>query len=1219
MVEEEGMITTAKAWGLALIVACSATIFWMAFFAPVLISDLMLAAGDGINYYVGAFSLPPLLWSDMTFRGLPLAADPAIMTWHPLHWFGKAVLGSFDGFIVSLYVLAAASAGVLGYVMTGSRIAGFVTGFAYAVSGSMVGRLMHPSVILLSASYPLLFAAIEMSRARFRPGWTVVGALGLGLSALALYPYTSFYFAVFSVVYVIVRGSGAADGPVRGMARGVLIGGLGLAVAAIQLLPMVDSASGIARAGANFADFFSISLEPHQLPTTLFPFIFGAREDAWGTPYFGLWNQVEVACYVGILPFLLAVFAILRHRRGDGALLWLGAAVVALIFALGAATPLARLAYEVPVLNWGRGPARIMPLFNLAVAVLAGMGMAHLVRRTLSWRRMMVGLGLGVGVVGGTALLLWGLSPLYDALAQARRGVEGYTLSPLENPAMQVPLGLLVLGVLAIVLVRATRRTRLACTVLVGVMLVDLSSFGWFMQWRLEAPSRTVFTEPDNLERLRRIVGKDGPRLLTVGSRGRETPVLASGNRSLIWGLPNARGFSSWARAMPAGLSQTDIHPDNPAHAIHAIRYILVPTPPADQTRRWRGDDLSIGDMGRPATAYLDAMLVIDGVGLPRQVRFADPGASGSRLALVVRSGRDAGFAGTLTATLTDRRGDNLALTEPVDLAADDEALLVLPFAPSEDQSRIVAIRIEAVPARPDSDRSGRLLMRALAIDDPDNKRLTPVRLDHFMLAPESGWRVMQESAVHRMFERRAVTPRAWLVDEALVLDPDEKPMVLRLGQRPDGAPFDPAQTVILDEPVALDGAAAADIANSAVRITESGGSRLRLTVEAPRPSVLVVADAWDRHWRATLNGESAPILKANGDSRAVVVPAGRHEIDMSYRPGPFFVGFGVTVVALATCMGLVALSARRAGSGRARATMTGLSLGVAVVGLFALVAMRSPAAWAPDPLPSDVMRAALREDMATLAIMSDAADEATVPYVFTGPLAWLMAPPAALTPLNAAILTGQIHAVVHLLERGAPASEIDLCLAREIDYGRLEALIAERLGVRDTLPVLCEVPDGLARVLRWARAGLIPFRPLGPDEDRPLSVRTREGSPVGHLAAGNGRLIEAHTAAGWDPNTLETMAIDGWDSPVAVAPILVPVLLDDVSFVEMLLDGGVDLDRPGTALAMCEARRRGLTGAEAVFERALNGRPWPDCSRHQAPWVEPLRQDLLGIREEYS
>jgi hypothetical protein len=74
--------------------------------------------------------------------------------------------------------------------------------------------------------------------------------------------------------------------------------------------------------------------------------------------------------------------------------------------------------------------------------------------------------------------------------------------------------------------------------------------------------------------------------------------------------------------------------------------------------------------------------------------------------------------------------------------------------------------------------------------------------------------------------------------------------------------------------------------------------SAARFELELDRPGILVVTDTWFPGWRARLDGEPAPILLANGYQRAVAVRAGRHHVELEYRPASFVRGLGISGLA---------------------------------------------------------------------------------------------------------------------------------------------------------------------------------------------------------------------------------------------------------------------------------------------------------------------------------
>jgi hypothetical protein len=98
----------------------------------------------------------------------------------------------------------------------------------------------------------------------------------------------------------------------------------------------------------------------------------------------------------------------------------------------------------------------------------------------------------------------------------------------------------------------------------------------------------------------------------------------------------------------------------------------------------------------------------------------------------------------------------------------------------------------------------------------------------------------------------------------------------------------------------------------ASVRVAVSRADVLIAETQANQPGWLTVTGSFAPGWRARIDGASAPIVRANGMFRAVRVPAGRHAVDLRYRPPAVAAG---AVLSLAS-----AVAAAVVGRGRKRA-----------------------------------------------------------------------------------------------------------------------------------------------------------------------------------------------------------------------------------------------------------------------------------------------------------
>ena len=151
------------------------------------------------------------------------------------------------------------------------------------------------------------------------------------------------------------------------------------------------------------------------------------------------------------------------------------------------------------------------------------------------------------------------------------------------------------------------------------------------------------------------------------------------------------------------------------------------------------------------------------------------------------------------------------------------------------------------------------------------------------------------------IYENTTALPRAFLVGGAQpVATPEDAWTAIN-------APgFDPRATAYLGPPA--DGTDAPPALNSGapqgqVAVTRPDGDELRATVESDREAILVFGEVAYPGWRATIDGAATPLYTADYLFRAVRVPAGQHEVRLTFAPplwrlGWFIAGGSALVVA---------------------------------------------------------------------------------------------------------------------------------------------------------------------------------------------------------------------------------------------------------------------------------------------------------------------------------
>jgi hypothetical protein len=139
---------------------------------------------------------------------------------------------------------------------------------------------------------------------------------------------------------------------------------------------------------------------------------------------------------------------------------------------------------------------------------------------------------------------------------------------------------------------------------------------------------------------------------------------------------------------------------------------------------------------------------------------------------------------------------------------------------------------------------------------------------------------------VHRL---EAEHPRVWIVYEAEVVPSQDEAL-----DRIAGPGFDSYSQAVLSQPLesSLPGGA---IDPPQASLTEFSPSRLVVEVDQVSDGLLVLSELYYPGWRATVDGRQAPIHRADAVLRAVEVPAGQHQVEMTFDPLSVKLGLAIS------------------------------------------------------------------------------------------------------------------------------------------------------------------------------------------------------------------------------------------------------------------------------------------------------------------------------------
>nr|MBA3438902.1 hypothetical protein [Pyrinomonadaceae bacterium] len=526
------------------------------FFSPALFSNHLLAPGDGLIYYLPNFYAARDFWDPLILSGFPRIADSQVMTWYP-----PAVAFSvfsfwpnaWNLFVISAYILASCFAYGYTYSLTGSRLASLVSGIVYGMSGIMVAHLGHVTIIHTAVWLPLILWSLETGRRAPHTGshtwWFAVGTISVACAALAGHPQILLYILVLAAAYVLLCGWTEARMPWRYFGLSLLMVFLGLGLAAIQLLPTMELTGLTPRVQFSFADFVSYSLPLRQVPTLLLPLIFGgAPESFYGQPYFGAWpapvggwGPGEPTAYVGLLPIMLAIIGVVAWTKKRVTFFWSVVAMFAFVLTLGDATSLAALTYRLPAINRFRAPSRHFIEMAFAISVLSGLGVAAIKQAPVTKRLLQRSILIVAGFFLVCLVAVYLMSDRLHELA-AGRGINDLKLLPWTNPAIGVPIAVLLTTAGILIYWYRSPNSYARSALLLLILVLDLASFSWFGEWRDKSAQKDLLSPPTFASRYKNILDTHHQRMLPVrGSLGTVNEIIP--NLSRLWNVPSASGY----------------------------------------------------------------------------------------------------------------------------------------------------------------------------------------------------------------------------------------------------------------------------------------------------------------------------------------------------------------------------------------------------------------------------------------------------------------------------------------------------------------------------------------------------------------------------------------------------------------------------------------------------------------------------------------------------
>jgi hypothetical protein len=240
---------------------------------------------------------------------------------------------------------------------------------AFAFSDLFIIHQGNLNLIAVAAWLPWAVGALQRAITRQAWGWAIASGAAIGTATLAGHGQMTFLLAFFVSLWALWQA--LARRSLRPLGMLALAGVTALALSAVILLPMLESADLTRRATFSYADSIQYSLPWQGLAGLVAPGFFGRNSaDFWPA-----WSRVEYG-YSGVVTLILAALALWYAPRRQTVFL-AGAALLTLLLALGGNTPVHRWLIGPLALPF-QVPARFVLLTSFCLALLAGLGAQRL-------------------------------------------------------------------------------------------------------------------------------------------------------------------------------------------------------------------------------------------------------------------------------------------------------------------------------------------------------------------------------------------------------------------------------------------------------------------------------------------------------------------------------------------------------------------------------------------------------------------------------------------------------------------------------------------------------------------------------------------------------------------------------------------------------------------------------------------------------------------------
>ncbi|MDP2638369.1 MAG: YfhO family protein [Candidatus Levybacteria bacterium] len=458
------------------------------------------------------------LWNPYAFSGNPLLANYQSGVLSPLNVL-FFILPFVDAWRI-LVLLQPLIAGLLMYLLVRSlnisKVGSLIASISFMFCGFITSWMGYATLGYAILFLPFSLFCIEKYYQTNKKTFLFLLSLSFPLSFFSGHFQISLYFLISLLAYIAYKFISTRN--ILSTLYLILYTFFGLLLVMPQVLPSIELYLESFR-----GSFFQVGGIPMgYLPSLLAPDFFGnpVTRNTWFGHY-AEWNA-----YIGVLPFMLAVYSVLRVKKRQ-LIFFLTLGLISLILALNNPISMLIQSLHIPILSTS-SINRVIVLFSFAFAVLAGFGFDQLIEDIKNSNKKMI--IMWFGLFGLAFLSLW-MAIFQNLLVPADKFI--ISKQNLFLPTILF-LSSFILIFLAIFFRKIKYGKALYYILTLGFMvLVTLDMLRFAIKWQPFDPKSLVFPNFSTTEALSKISGHNR----VFGNLGGEV--------SMYYKLPSVEGYDA--------------------------------------------------------------------------------------------------------------------------------------------------------------------------------------------------------------------------------------------------------------------------------------------------------------------------------------------------------------------------------------------------------------------------------------------------------------------------------------------------------------------------------------------------------------------------------------------------------------------------------------------------------------------------------------------------